>query len=103
VVLGSGPPAAGVRSLYFTAAGRYTSAEMVYTGDKHAMLRARANAIGSAESYALFRNSQTGRYALWSKANLRYVSTELGYTAGSHAMLRARATRIGPSEQFILS
>jgi hypothetical protein len=92
VVRGSGTHSSVVHSLSFTANGRYVSAEMAYTGDNSAMLRARATAIGPWE-----------RYALFSKANLRFVSTELGYTGGSYAMLRARATAIGPSEQFFLS
>jgi hypothetical protein len=103
VVRGSGTHSSVVHSLSFTANGRYVSAEMAYTGDNSAMLRARATAIGPWERYALFHNRRTGRYALFSKANLRFVSTELGYTGGSYAMLRARATAIGPSEQFFLS
>ncbi|HEV7933430.1 MAG TPA: hypothetical protein VGP70_14125 [Actinomadura sp.] len=102
VVLGGGTPTSAARSLYFIANGRYTSAELAYTGDNHAMLRARATVVGPWERFMLRWDPRTVSYVLQSLQTGRYVSTELGYAGDKYAMLRARATAIGPSERYAL-
>lgn len=81
------------------ANNNYVSAELGYTGNNYAMLRARASAVGPWEKYYEIENSD-GTFSLKSAANGNYVSAELGYTGSTYAMLRARASAIGPWETF---
>jgi hypothetical protein len=94
-------PAAICGSVYIlaNANGRYVSAELGYTGSNYGMLRARATAVGSWETYT---DCYDGTYDTFRAANGRYVSAELGYTGSNYGMLRARATAVGPWERFVL-
>jgi hypothetical protein len=83
------------------ANGLYVSAELGYTGNNYAMLRARGTAVGSWE---LFRVCFNGGYdTIQSQANWKYVTAELGYSGGSYGMLRARATTVGAREKFVVN
>ncbi|MER5730754.1 RICIN domain-containing protein [Streptomyces sp. NPDC002138] len=89
-------------SLRAQANGKYVSAELGYTGDQNAMLRARAGGVGPWEQFALCRNNKNGLYSIRSAANGNYVTAELGYTGGQYGELRARSGAIGAWEQFTI-
>jgi len=80
----------------------YVSAELGWTGDSYARLRARtiANSTGSWERFELICVEGPDVYAIRSVANGRYVSAELGWSGNSYGLLRARATRVGAWERF---
>jgi hypothetical protein len=82
--------------------GKFVSAELNYTGNNYAMLRARANAVGPWERFYECRDESTGWEVFQSQANGLYVAAEVNYTGGNYAMLRARTpgSSIGPWEQF---
>ncbi|MBV9854403.1 MAG: fibronectin type III domain-containing protein [Streptosporangiaceae bacterium] len=88
-------------TIHSTANDNYVSAELGYTGNDYAMLRARAAAQGPWEMWTAVVLSN-GEINLQSPANGNYVSAELGYTGNDYAMLRARASVAGPWESFQL-
>jgi hypothetical protein len=81
---------------------RYVAAELSWTGDRYAQLRARtpANSVGPWEVFRLVCVQGPDVYAIKSVANGRYVSAEISWTGNRYGLLRARATTIGPWEQF---
>jgi hypothetical protein len=81
----------------------WVSAELGYTGNDYAMLRARATTIGPWEQFSLCYDSTAAYWYIISDANGMYVSAEFGYTGNDYAMLRARSTSIGPWEKFTLT
>ncbi|GDY32848.1 fascin domain-containing protein [Gandjariella thermophila] len=89
-------------NVYITsrANGRIVSAELGYSGNNYAMLRARATAVGPWERYTICTDTRSGLSSIASQANRRIVSAELGYSGGDYAMLRARATAVGPWELY---
>jgi hypothetical protein len=80
----------------------YVSAELGWTGNSYARLRARARSIGPWERFTLCDDSASSAYALRSLANGRYVAAELGWTGNNYGILRARATAIGSWEKFYI-
>ncbi|WP_283138935.1 fascin domain-containing protein [Rhizohabitans arisaemae] len=82
------------------ANGRLVSAELGNGGELHAMLRARATAIGEWELYTVCIDGANS--FLYSQANGAYVSAELGNGGGLNGMLRARASELGAWERFSL-
>jgi hypothetical protein len=86
------------------ANGLYTSAELGYSGDNYAMVRARALVPKEWEQFTLCRDASTNNFYFVSQANLLVVSAELDYVRGNYAMLRARTAinAIGPWEQLYI-
>jgi hypothetical protein len=82
--------------------GLYVSAEMDYTGNNYAMLRARAATVGIWERYNLVYDASTGTWAIQSTDHNMYVSAELDYTGNNYAMLRARASTVDIWERYNL-
>jgi len=84
------------------AAFHWVSAELGYTGDNYAMLRARATSIGPWEEFYTTHGPCLGlcMTTIRSGANNLYVSAELGYTGDNYGMLRARTASAGPWENF---
>ena len=82
--------------------GLYVSAEMGYTGNNYAMLRARAATVGPWERYNLTYDTSTGTWSIQSLDNNLFVSTELSFTGNNYAMLRARSSTASIWERYNL-
>lgn len=81
----------------------YVSAEVGYTGNDYAMLRARSSTAGPLEKFEFCYDATQAYWYIVSDANGLFVSAEYGYTGNNYAMLRARSSAVGPWEKFNLS
>ncbi|WP_157530503.1 fascin domain-containing protein [Microtetraspora niveoalba] len=77
--------------------GKYVAIEYGYTGDRYAMLRARAD-YGQASVFVMCTHDGlwTG---LWT-IDGGFVAAEVNYTGANDGMLRARSAGVGSWEQF---
>jgi hypothetical protein len=89
----------GANALYSIGAGKFVSAELAWSGDRYATLRARATAVGPWERF-IFQPDGRGNEVLRSLANNRLVSAEFGFAGDRYGTLRARATAVGDWERF---
>jgi hypothetical protein len=94
-------PAAGLAQWVFRSAynNDYVSAEVGWTGNAYAQLRARSTTQGAWEGWDLITLTD-GSVAFMSRQNGDYVSAEIGWTGNDYGKLRARASAIGPWEKF---
>ncbi|MFD5520850.1 hypothetical protein [Streptomyces sp. NPDC127066] len=89
------------------ADGLYVSAEVVNSGDREGMLRARKSAssldaLGSWEKFTLHTHDKGWTTTLRSEANGNYVATERNDTGSHQNLLRARSTNVGEWEELHL-
>ncbi|MFI0968236.1 hypothetical protein ACH4S8_43900 [Streptomyces sp. NPDC021080] len=85
----------------------YVSAEVVNSGDREGMLRARKfasspDALGSWEKFTLHTHDKGWTATLRSEANGNYVTTERNDTGTHKNLLRARSTNVGEWEELHL-
>jgi hypothetical protein len=73
------------------ANGLYWCAEIGYTGNGYAQIRARSRDLGSYEQFKLYR-FEDGRIAIKSVVNGKYLRTEPGYPDKFRGMVRASSS-----------
>ena len=81
------------------ASSQWVTAELAQVGGLNGMMRARAKAIFSWDSFECDAVGSTS-WAIRSRVNERFVSPEFWYPGVFNAMLRARATSVGRSELY---
>lgn len=82
------------------ATGKYVAVEYLYTGDRYAMLRARAD-YNNANTFTMC--TIDGTTNIWVGLKVvggSYVTAEVNHPGAMDGMLRARSSTVGSWEQF---